>query len=78
MFSVITTVLKSLERVLFKISSWVLLVDHCLDDLDLFYAFDSEPSAHLCLFLIFSYHFVSELLTYFFTSTRPFNPWLDR
>ena len=62
MFSVITTVLKSLERVLFKISSWVLLVDHCLDDLvlfqihkDLFNAFDPEPSAHLYLFLIFSY-----------------------
>ena len=62
MFSVITTVLKSLERVLFKISSWVLLVDHCLDDLvlfqihkDPFNAFDPEPSAHLYLFLIFSY-----------------------
>ena len=68
MFSVITTVLKSLERVLFKVSSWVLLVDHCLDDLvlfqihkDLFNAFDPEPSAHLYLFL-----------------TRPFNPMLDR
>ena len=54
MFSVITTVLKSLERVLFKISSWVLLVDHCLDDLvlfqihkDLLSAFDPVISAHL-------------------------------